>query len=247
MDGPKLVAHRGYAAQFPENTLLAMQAAIDTGAYFLECDIQLSADHVPILFHDANLERTTTAKGDVRDMAWAELKKIKIDESSRLGDQDFKQTIPSLSELVEMLELYPHVVLFAEIKEESLQRFGTDFVVARILDELAIVAKQVVMISYDASALHVVKRLSRFDVGLVLRKWNQACKDELETLQPEYVICNYQKVIGRLWPGPWRWMCYEFIEPDLAMKWSLKGVEFIETMDCGRLLQDSRLNPHATS
>ena len=53
-----LVAHRGHAAAFPENTLPALRSALELGAAWLEFDIQLSADRIPVLCHDASLQRT---------------------------------------------------------------------------------------------------------------------------------------------------------------------------------------------
>ncbi|HEY9197768.1 MAG TPA: glycerophosphodiester phosphodiesterase family protein, partial [Gammaproteobacteria bacterium] len=52
MKPPILIAHRGYAARHPENTLSALQAAVAAGARWLEFDVQLSADHEPVLLHD---------------------------------------------------------------------------------------------------------------------------------------------------------------------------------------------------
>ena len=51
----ELVAHRGYAARYPENTRESLAAAVRAGARFLEFDVQLSADGVPVLLHDVTL------------------------------------------------------------------------------------------------------------------------------------------------------------------------------------------------
>ncbi|RYE64636.1 MAG: glycerophosphodiester phosphodiesterase, partial [Rhizobiaceae bacterium] len=63
------VAHRGYHDMNKtvwENTLSAFSRAIDAG-FAIECDIQLSADSVPVVFHDNKLERLCGIKGDVRE------------------------------------------------------------------------------------------------------------------------------------------------------------------------------------
>ena len=55
-EGPvEVVAHRGYSAHAPENTLAAMELAIDVGADALEFDIHTARDGTPFLFHDATL------------------------------------------------------------------------------------------------------------------------------------------------------------------------------------------------
>ena len=46
---PELVAHRGYPQHYPENTLIGIEAAITAGARFIDVDVQLSADRVPVL------------------------------------------------------------------------------------------------------------------------------------------------------------------------------------------------------
>ena len=67
MDRLPLIAHRGYPAYYPENTLVGLEAALKAGADFLEFDVQLSADRVPLLLHDENLKRTTGFNGLVTD------------------------------------------------------------------------------------------------------------------------------------------------------------------------------------
>src|SRR5207244_2240185 len=54
---PDLVAHRGYALRYPENTLVALDAAIRAGAKYVELDVQLSKDGFPVLMHDKTLAR----------------------------------------------------------------------------------------------------------------------------------------------------------------------------------------------
>ncbi|HVO17478.1 MAG TPA: glycerophosphodiester phosphodiesterase [Alphaproteobacteria bacterium] len=62
---PKLVGHRGAAALAPENTLVGFRAAAAAGVTGVEFDVRLSADGVPVVIHDATLERTTSGKGPV--------------------------------------------------------------------------------------------------------------------------------------------------------------------------------------
>ena len=62
---PKLVGHRGAAALAPENTLAGFRAAAASGVTGVEFDVRLSADGVPMVIHDATLERTTSGKGPV--------------------------------------------------------------------------------------------------------------------------------------------------------------------------------------
>jgi glycerophosphoryl diester phosphodiesterase len=56
---PKVIGHRGAAAYAPENTLDSFREARRRGATWVETDVKLTADGVPILMHDASLKRTT--------------------------------------------------------------------------------------------------------------------------------------------------------------------------------------------
>lgn len=74
----EIIAHRGFSAIAPENTLAAFSAAIQHGADSIEFDIQLSADGVPVVIHDATLDRTTGVAGNVTEKTVAELKTLDI-------------------------------------------------------------------------------------------------------------------------------------------------------------------------
>ena len=59
MDWPKLIAHRGASLLAPENTLVAFKLAKTHNAHWIECDVTLTQDGVPIIFHDKTLKRQT--------------------------------------------------------------------------------------------------------------------------------------------------------------------------------------------
>ena len=62
-----VIAHRGASAHHPENTAPAFVAGWDAGAQWVEADTQPTADGVPVVLHDADLDRTTSGRGPVRD------------------------------------------------------------------------------------------------------------------------------------------------------------------------------------
>jgi glycerophosphoryl diester phosphodiesterase len=74
--GPLVMAHRGGAGLWPENTLFAFERAARLGADVIETDVHGTADGVLVVIHDATVERTTNGKGLVREMTLAELKKL---------------------------------------------------------------------------------------------------------------------------------------------------------------------------
>src|SRR5258708_12570903 len=72
---PKVIGHRGAMAYAPENTLASFREARRRGATWVETDIKLTADGVPIVMHDASLKRTTSVDRLGADTPRAELPK----------------------------------------------------------------------------------------------------------------------------------------------------------------------------
>ncbi|MGB4589356.1 MAG: glycerophosphodiester phosphodiesterase [Clostridiaceae bacterium] len=108
-----IYAHRGYSSLYPENTMTAFKAAIDSGADGIETDIHLSRDGVIVITHDENIKRVSDGEGMVKDMSYDEL--LKYDFGS-WKDERFKgEKIPTLSELLDLIEGTP-LLLNIEIK-----------------------------------------------------------------------------------------------------------------------------------
>lgn len=92
---PAFVAgHRGDASAAPENTMPAFDRAFDGPADFVETDVQLTSDGVPVLFHDVTLNRTTNGRGTVAEHTAAQLKKL--DAGSWYGKSYAGTRIPTL-------------------------------------------------------------------------------------------------------------------------------------------------------
>ena len=112
--------HRGYAAKYPENTLISYEAAIDLGVDCFEFDIWLSKDKVPVLMHDGNAKRTCGVNRDLRDMTLAEIKTLEPAYTAKFGDEFVGRgiTVPTLRELCELVQRKrPGMPLGVEIKE----------------------------------------------------------------------------------------------------------------------------------
>ncbi|WP_305782753.1 glycerophosphodiester phosphodiesterase [Symbioplanes lichenis] len=67
------VAHRGYSAVAPENTLPALTAGVLAGATFIEFDVRTTADGVPVVIHDRTVDRTTDGSGKVWELTSEEI------------------------------------------------------------------------------------------------------------------------------------------------------------------------------
>jgi glycerophosphoryl diester phosphodiesterase len=90
---PLVVAHRGASADHPENTLVAFEAAIASGADGVELDVRLTADGVAVVLHDAETGVVTDGSGPVGGMRLSELKRLRV-----RGEE-----VPTLDEALEVL------------------------------------------------------------------------------------------------------------------------------------------------
>ena len=74
VDLPKVYAHRGASADRPEHTMDAYEEGLRQGADGFECDIRLTKDGIPILWHDSTMERTAGESGDIANLTFAQIK-----------------------------------------------------------------------------------------------------------------------------------------------------------------------------
>lgn len=96
-----ILAHRGYAAEYPENTMLAFKEAEKAGADGLELDVQMTRDGELVVIHDEKVDRTTDGFGLVVNYSLEELRKL--DARFKFKELPKKEQIPSLDEVLEWL------------------------------------------------------------------------------------------------------------------------------------------------
>jgi len=98
---PKIIGHRGAKGYAPENTLSSLHSAADMGIEWVEFDVKLTKDQVPIIFHDDTLDRTTNSIGPVAEKTLAELKEL--DAGSWFSESFIGESIPTLEEALEVI------------------------------------------------------------------------------------------------------------------------------------------------
>jgi len=76
--GPIAFAHRGFSAEFPENSMAAFEAAVKLGYRYLETDARATADGVALSFHDYQLDRVTNHLGKLADLPWSTVREARI-------------------------------------------------------------------------------------------------------------------------------------------------------------------------
>ena len=122
-DRPVVIAHRGGAELWPENTLIAFQGAVDLGVRVLEMDVHQTADGVPVVIHDETVDRTTNTTGRVIDFTLERLREL--DAAYQFSPLETPGTFPlrgtgiTVPTLREVFEAFPDAHMIVELKEED--------------------------------------------------------------------------------------------------------------------------------
>ncbi len=240
---PTLVAHRGDVRRYPENTLESVQAALTSGACYVEIDIQLSADGVPVVIHDSDLMRTAGRHGTVQAMTLEELIAVEVNESARLGGEFEGIRIPTLSAMAALIRQWPSRGAFVEVKRASLEHFTCEWVMNRVLEQITESSGQFIVISFDIEAVRYAQEQGIHETAWIVDAWTESSHRIADELAPEYLFCNYAKIPEprRLWEGSWRWVLYDIVEAELASTLGAEGAAFIETMAISELLSHPEL------
>lgn len=118
---PLIIGHRGASAFAPENTLASFQMAVDAGADGVEFDVRLAKDGVPVVIHDATLERTGLRSGNVSGLTSVELAKTGVGAwfnaklPQRASDVFEAETVPTLKRVLKQLKGFGGLI-YIELK-----------------------------------------------------------------------------------------------------------------------------------
>jgi len=97
---PKLIGHRGVKDLCPENTLESIAKAFDLGLTYVEIDVKISKDEVPILLHDDRLDRTTNGKGLAVNYVYDDIKKL--DAGKFFYNKNTNIFVPKLEDILNL-------------------------------------------------------------------------------------------------------------------------------------------------
>jgi len=154
--GAVVVAHRGYSAIAPENTLAAFRAAIEAKAPAAECDVYCTADGHVVLLHDNTVDRTTDGTGPITGMTLEQVKQL--DAGSWKGEQYKGEPIPTLAETLELVK--GKMQLVVEVKQAGIAHQVVETIrQAEMLEDVTI-------ISFNAGTCREIRKLEpRLPVG----------------------------------------------------------------------------------
>ncbi len=160
---PQVIAHRGASLAFPENTLAAIQGAIDVGADWVEIDVQEAADGVVVVIHDSDLKKIAGRAIKVWEATAEELRALDI--GSWFGESFADQRVPTLEQVLAVCKGEIRVMI-------ELKSYGRDQQLEQRVIELVEAAgmeRDVAIISLRLAAVRKVRRLRPdWPVGLLV-------------------------------------------------------------------------------
>lgn len=229
----QVVAHRGFSAVAPENTLISARKALEGGADGVECDVQRTRDGVLVLMHDDDVKRTTNGAGKVVDLTLPQIKEL--DAGSWKDKAYAGERVPTLAEYLALLKDTGCAPVI-EIKMHGI----SEAVVQAIRQ--AGMLQQCYVICFEAAVLKEVHQLepklrtawlfgekqegTPAERADRLAQPARACGAEIlavdhNILSPELVHELKQRGLG-LW-------CWTVNEPERAVALAAWGVDVIET------------------
>jgi len=158
-------AHRGARTEAPENTLPAFERALDLGADGIEFDVRLTSDGIPVVIHDATVDRTTVGHGPVIAQSLAQLRKLE----ASAGMAGFRGVaIPTLTEVLDLVAL-TNIDINIELKDSVASHHELEEQVLSAI-ELHGMADRTVLSSFNPASLSSLQRLgATSELALILR------------------------------------------------------------------------------
>jgi glycerophosphoryl diester phosphodiesterase len=158
---PLIIAHRGFSDEAPENSLAAFQKAIEAKSDMIELDVRLSADNVPVIFHDRRLQRTSNGSGAVNQKHSRQL--TMTDNGSWFSPKFSRERIPLLKDAFPLVK--KDVRLNIEIKPDVVSTNDTSVVELVIQEaEKAKVLSKVLFTSFNHQ---MIREIAEIDESIV--------------------------------------------------------------------------------
>ena len=228
MNAVKVVAHRGYAAKYLENTLEALSEAVKAGATMVEFDVQFTKDLTPIMLHDDNFKRTMGLDLSVFEITQRELQdKLELKQISEVED------------VVAWLKANPGVKAFVELKQESIDMHGLEVCVNALRESCDSALDQCVFISFNSDSVKNAQECGFIETGWVVLTYDEVGAKISEELSPDYLFADTEILPNdgsKLWEGIWEWVIYEVTSLEVASRLLERGVKIIESKEVEKML-----------
>lgn len=243
---PQIIGHRGAAAYAPENTIEGIHTAADMGVEWVELDVKLTKDDVPIIFHDDVLDRTTNGTGPVAEKTLKELKEL--DAGSWFSEGFATVSIPTLEEVIDVL-IEREMGLNLEIKPCPGREKETAEVALDILSQYWDDHDKLLISSFSHVSLEVALEMATdWHRGFLLpQEWPENWMEMAQYLKASTVNLNGNEVTREQVEAAMELelpiLAYTINQPDQARKLQGWGVDGFFS-DAPDILQDGILTVH---
>lgn len=200
---PWVVGHRGAMGHAPENTMTSFEQAITLGADMLEFDVRLTKDGVPVVVHDANLDRTSNKPLNLADLTADDL--MELDAGSWFDLRFAGERIPRLSTLLKWAHNKKNkagdlISFFVELKVDGDER-RREMLIQAVMKELKEfkVTGRSVLISFDEPTLALCSRLAPgMSTGFLYSDMLYDALDRAKSLKVNHLLPRKDRVTGDL-------------------------------------------------
>ena len=191
----KVIAHRGFSYEYPENTILAFQKAIELGVKCIETDVTILKDGTLVLFHDYETKYHTDFDGVINDLDYDAIQSI---DAGSWKNEKFKNTrIPTLQELIDLCKK-TNTVINLELKGEISKNEKYCIVENTIKTVADKKAEDLIFYSsFEFDMLRTLKKISKSSkFGILLWEETAHWKDIADELKPKSMHL-YDKTINK--------------------------------------------------
>ncbi len=220
-----LVAHRGYSAQAPENTLPAIQKAAEFGFDYVEIDVRQTQDGVWVLMHDEDIKTVCNKSGKVSSYTYYDLAACNVTKGAKAEEYE-NLKVPTFEEALKAC-LEFNVTPMIEIKDYTEDGIGT---LVEIIDKYGF-TKTCSVISFDRKPLEIVQSLNG-EIKL-LKLVSKLTDEETKAIfaNPKMGVsfngnqkANTPEKIAELKKANIELVCWTIDNPEVLQKWFNEGI-----------------------
>jgi glycerophosphoryl diester phosphodiesterase len=234
----QLAGHRGVARLAPENTLAGIRKAAELNIPWVEFDTQLSKDGIPMVIHDATVDRCSNGHGKVADMTLAQLQAL--DAGCWFAPEFANEPLPTLEQALRLCQS-----LGLQVNLELKLHRGDDAQMlcegsAAIIEKINFAANNLLISSFDSQAMQFIhQRLPQIRRGQLWEVVPENWQMQLEAMKAYSAHCNAKYLtepqVQAIKAAGYRVITYTTNDPKSAQKLSDWGVDLIIS-DCPQAL-----------
>lgn len=189
----KELAHRGYSALYPENTMEAFIQAYYKGFDGVETDVHMTRDGHLVLIHDEKINRTSDGKGYVKDMTLSELRQYNF-----CYEKSGRYPIPTLKELLEFIQDKDFLVNI-ELKTDVIHYEGIEEKVYQMVKDYGVENQIYYSSFYLPSVLKIMQLDPEAYVGYLMeknykKKTLELYTNHIQAYHPRYNYLNEKRI-----------------------------------------------------